>query len=270
MSDLNLRQFFNPVQPAVNAGHGDVRYRENMPDIMLRNFIYCYWHLKSCHRLSSSLSYRVIPDGCIDIFFDKNNLDDSRIMGFTSKPTEFELGSWFEYVGVRFMPAAFPCIFKVDASVLTERDESLSDVVPLLKRQLADSLFEAGSFKEIANAFDLYFLRTLEARNISFDKRLHNALHLILKQHGHINLSTDIDTGISPRQLRRLFEFYIGDTPKAFCKVVRFQHLFQLAPVHKNVTSDKIYLDAGYYDQPHFNKEFKTLFGLTPTQVFPR
>ncbi len=190
-------------------------------------------------------------------------------MGFTAKPTEFELGTLFEYVGVRFMPAAFPYIFKVDASILTERDESLSDVVPLLKAQLADILFEANSFNDIAVAFDRYFLKALEKRNISIDKRLYDAVHLIIRQHGHVNLSTDVDTGISARQLRRLFEFYIGDTPKAFCKVIRFQHFFQLSSAHTSVTPDK-YLDAGYYDQPHFNKEFKSLFGLTPTQVFPR
>ena len=78
-----------------------------------------------------------------------SNLDDSRIMGFTSKPTEFDLGSSFEYVGVRFMPAAFPYLFNVDASILTERDESLSDVVPLLKSRLTDTLFNTRSFSAV-------------------------------------------------------------------------------------------------------------------------
>lgn len=270
MNDISFRQFFRPVQPSIKLKTGDVQYKESIPDPRLRNFIYCYWQLRSGDRLSSSLTYRVIPDGCIDIFFDMSNLDDSRIMGFTSKPTEFDLGSSFEYVGVRFMPAAFPYLFNIDASILTERDESLSDVVPLLKSRLTDTLFNTRSFSAVGEAFDRYFIKELETRRISIDKRLHNAVHLILKHHGHINMLSDLDTGISPRQLRRLFEFYVGDTPKVFSKVVRFQYFFQLSSSHKIAAHNKIFLDAGYYDQPHFNKEFKNYFGLTPTQVFSR
>lgn len=267
MDHLSFRQFFKPAQPSVKSAEGDIQYEEVVPEVMLENDIYCYWRLKSGNKLSSPFTYRVIPDGCVDIFFDMRNLQDSRIMGFTSRPIEFELDSSFDFVGVRFLPGSFPCIFRMDVSELTERNENLSDVVPSLAMHLAHTLTSTHTLQEVKRAFDRYFLNVLEKGNIVVDKRLRNAIFLVLKNHGDLNLSSDIDTGISPRQLRRLFEFYVGDTPKVFSKIVRFQYFFQLLSSHNGAPYNHIFLDAGYYDQPHFNNEFRSLFGLTPTQA---
>ena len=102
------------------------------------------------------------------------------------------------------------------------------------------------------------------------DKRLFEAIISIMKLRGSLNLQQDIDTGISPRQLRRLFEFYVGNSPKMFSKVVRFQYFFQLLTSSQGPTYHQLLLDAGYYDQPHFNKDFKSLFGLTPGEVLKK
>ncbi|MNL74133.1 Helix-turn-helix domain protein [compost metagenome] len=34
------------------------------------------------------------------------------------------------------------------------------------------------------------------------------------------------------------------------------------------LTLAQIALEAGYFDQPHFNKDFKLFTGLTPTEFF--
>ena len=90
---------------------------------------------------------------------------------------------------------------------------------------------------------------------------------IILREHGALNLKSEIDIGISPRQLRRLFEFYVGTSPKMFSKVIRFQCFLQLLSSPGGQGHNKAFLEAGYYDQPHFNKNFKTFFGLTPTEA---
>ena len=77
-----------------------------------------------------------------------------------------------------------------------------------------------------------------------------------------------LDMGISARQLRRIFEFYIGDTAKTFSKVVRFQNLLRAKPSTQSLQHDKLFFDLGYYDQSHFIKEFKNCFGTTPGKAF--
>ena len=70
--------------------------------------------------------------------------------------------------------------------------------------------------------------------------------------------------GISPRQLRRLFDFYIGSSPKTFSQVIRFQNILNAKPSAESLRKNKLFFDAGYYDQAHFIKEFKTMYGQTP------
>jgi len=103
---------------------------------------------------------------------------------------------------------------------------------------------------------DEHFLSEYSKRKIIADDRVFNALEIILKNRGVVNLK-DLNTGLSPRQMRRLFHFYIGDSVKTFSKVVRFQNILQAKPSVQSLRQNKIYYDMGYYDQAHFVKEFK-------------
>ncbi|MEM6844922.1 MAG: helix-turn-helix domain-containing protein [Bacteroidota bacterium] len=80
-------------------------------------------------------------------------------------------------------------------------------------------------------------------------------------------MQTDLETGLSPRQLRRYFEFYVGDTAKTFSQVVRFQRIFNGSSSIQDLKQHKIYFDLGYYDQAHFIKEFKNFYGATPSKA---
>jgi hypothetical protein len=260
-------QAYHPTQPGVGALTSGVSYSEEKPHPALSKYVACYWRLQSTQQLSESFAYRVVPDGCIDIFCDAHRFNEFRVMGFSTSPAMFEVGRCFSYAGIRFLPAAFPFLFNVDASTFTNSDEDLFDVVPALAKKLSqqfDRHQHSGDLKEV---FDSILLNKLKSFTRSEDKRLYNAVNIVLRSHGNVHLAADLHTGISPRQLRRLFQFYIGDTPKAFSKVVRFQHFLKLQSLPTPVANNKIFLDAGYYDQPHFNKEFKTFFGLTPGEA---
>jgi len=270
MKEIELRTVFNPVQPAVAPASRAAIYTESRPDPRLSKYIYCYWQLKSAEKFAAPFSYRVIPDGCIDIFFNMRDIGEPRIMGFSTRYTEFDLGGSFYYAGVRFLPGSFPLLFNVNAAELTDRDEHLSDVVPFLARDLVQHLESYSKFNSVNTILDNYFIKRIETIPLNPDKRIYNAINILLSSHGNINLKSDIDTGISPRQLRRLFEFYVGDTPKVFSKVVRFQYFFQLLFSEKDYAYNTLFHEAGYYDQPHFNKDFKIFFGLTPGEALRR
>ena len=122
----------------------------------------------------------------------------------------------------------------------------------------------------IKNKLDLYFLNYLSNLNMKVDARFLNALELIFKKSGLINVETDLDTGLSPRQMRRYFEYYIGDTAKTFSQVVRFQNILNAKPSSQSLRDNKFFFDLGYYDQAHFIKEFKKFYGVSPTKAFRR
>jgi AraC-like DNA-binding protein len=266
----NIRQRYTPIQPAVKQSATDVTYSEFLPDIRLQNFIYSYWQLKTTQRLSMPFDYRVVADGCIDIYFELDNPQENYVMGFSKTFTEFPLGNAFNYIGICFLPTMFPQLFKVNAAELSNRYEHLNAVVPELSKFLSTNFYETQSREEIKDLLDQHFLRLAAKSNFDHDHRLYRAIDLILRNYGMIDIEKGLNTGISPRQLRRLFKFYVGDTAKAFSKVVRFQNILKAKPTNQSLRENKLFFGAGYYDQSHFIKEFKTFYGVTPSKAFKR
>ncbi len=269
-TSADIRQLYTPIQPTVKQSADNVTYHEFLPDIRLQNFIYCYWQLKTTQTLSEQFNYRVVADGCIDIFFDLNNPQDNFVMGFCKKYTEFPLANTFNYIGVRFLPTMFPQLFKINASGLSNRFEQLSLVIPGTSLFIKDSFSPRQSTEEIKALFDNYFLNLISKTTFDNDSRLYEAIEIILKNFGVVDVEKDLNTGISSRQLRRLFEFYIGDTAKTFSKVVRFQNILRAKPSSQSLRENKLFFDIGYYDQAHFIKEFKNFYGVTPSKAFGR
>ncbi|MBK9046050.1 MAG: AraC family transcriptional regulator [Bacteroidetes bacterium] len=266
----DIRQLYKPVQPTVKQSADNVTYAEFLPEIRLQDFIYCYWQLKTSKPLSEPFIYRVVADGCIDIFFELNNPKDNFVMGFCKKFTEFPLNNSFHYIGVRFLPTMFPQLFRINASELSNRFEQLGDVVPKVSAFIADKFHNQLTTRQMQETFDIYFINLINNTTFDNDSRLYNAIEKILQEFGVLNIEQDLNTGISQRQLRRLFEFYIGDTAKTFAKVVRFQNILRARHSSQSLRQNKLFFDAGYYDQAHFIKEFKNFYGVTPSKAFGR
>lgn len=258
------------VQPTVRQVTEDVVYQEFLPDPRLRNLIYCYWQLKTVQVLDAPFTYRVVADGCIDIFFEMTRPEGNFVMGFCKNYTEFPLDRSFHYVGVRFLPTVFPQLYGVNAAELSNRYEHLSNVAPDTAAFIASRFTGSESPQDIAAVLDLYFLALVDRAKFDFDSRLYDAIHLILIKQGVLNVESDLKTGISERQLRRLFKYYIGDTAKTFSQVVRFQHVLRAKPSIQSLRQNKLFFDHGYYDQAHFIKAFKTFYGVTPGKAFGR
>jgi len=260
-----IRKLFRPIQPSVKLGDSLISYNEFKPSNVLGDYIYCYWQLKTNRSLGQPFSYRVVSDGCIDIFFESENPEKSFVMGFCRKFTEFSLDTDFNYIGVRFLPSFFPLFFKVDAKVLTNKFQELSRVAPQFSSWLAT--FESEkSFVEVLNSKFESILQNFSS--VDIDGRFYTAVSEILKRNGNIDLEKEMLAGISSRQLRRKFNQYLGTTPKAFANVVRFQHILNAKPSKQSLKENKIYFDVGFYDQAHFIKSFKSFYGVTPSVAF--
>lgn len=266
----NINLLYTPVQPTIRGSAEEVLYREYAPHEQLKNIIYCYWQLKTITPLSRDFVYRVVADGCIDIYFEPGNPPENYVMGFSSKYTEFSLGNSFHYIGVRFLPTMFPQLFRINAAELSNRYEALNAVAPAMSRFIEEHFHDQLSMTDIVRMLDDWFLQLSGKVHFNADSRLYEAMDIIVKSAGMAHLESDINTGISARQLRRLFEYYVGDTPKTFSKIIRFQHILRAKPSVQSLRQNKLFFDAGYYDQAHFIKEFKNLYGITPSKAFDR
>ena len=262
----NISKLYSPVQPSVLAENGSgVSYLEYFPHPVIRPFVYRYWQLKTIQKLDYDFTYRVVADGCIDILFCLDEPGKSYVAGFAGKYDDVSLGNEFSYIGMRFFPAMFTQLFSLPAHELGSGYTDLALAIPGYANYIRRYITPVSSLPFIFDVLDNYLQDTIRNSKMKYDGRLYEAVCQIISSKGNIKMNALGNTGVSPRQLSRLFLHYIGDTPKAFSKVVRFQGILNLQPTALSLRTSKPYYDLGYTDQSHFIKEFKALYGDTPS-----
>jgi AraC-like DNA-binding protein len=72
------------------------------------------------------------------------------------------------------------------------------------------------------------------------------------------------EVGWSRRHLAARFREHVGLPPKALARILRFERAAERLRGGADLADAA--LDSGYYDQAHFNRDFKAFAGVTPTQ----
>jgi AraC-like DNA-binding protein len=78
------------------------------------------------------------------------------------------------------------------------------------------------------------------------------------------------DIGCSRRRLIAQFREQVGMTPKTMARVLRFNHAIGLLGAGNGTSWAALAQDCGYYDQAHFNRDFRALAGCTPGDYLGR
>ncbi len=97
---------------------------------------------------------------------------------------------------------------------------------------------------------------------------INRAIHSIFSTNGMISVSELCGvSGMSERQLQRTFKKYIGLPPKLYARIIRFSRIFHVVQ-QKKLNGSELGLEAGFYDQSHFIRNFKAFTGEEPSQYF--
>ena len=170
-------------------------------------------------------------------------------------------------LGVQFKPGGAFAFFGGSAREFEDVHVSLEDIWGRDAERLHQRLVQAPTPDDkIAILFRELMQRFSEQTH-------HPAVEVALRRFGNCPHRVSVTTvareaEVSPKKLIRLFTEEVGMTPKAYLRVSRFQQV--LARVHGAPSVDwmEIVERHGYYDQPHFIREFKEFSGFTPTEYF--
>jgi methylphosphotriester-DNA--protein-cysteine methyltransferase len=72
--------------------------------------------------------------------------------------------------------------------------------------------------------------------------------------------------GMSQRSLQRLFQEYVGASPKWVIRRYRLHELVERLKAGDVVDGAQAALDLGYFDQSHLINDFRSIVGYTPTR----
>jgi AraC-like DNA-binding protein len=133
--------------------------------------------------------------------------------------------------------------------------------------ELTERVMEAADFEERIRWIESFLLEQI-ARNVKSNDIVHAAVTDLLKNSGNIKIRNIIrELHIGERQFQRLFKQTIGIPAKQFQRFVRFESTIKQLMQNHPTTHLSIILAHGYYDQPHFYKEFQEFLPVTPREL---
>jgi AraC-like DNA-binding protein len=171
-------------------------------------------------------------------------------------------------LGIVLHPPGALRVFGTPLQELTGRDEDLADVVPgSVARELVDRCEEVQSpVERVQRAEHWVRQRLVESQHLPPSSLfvLRAAEEIRLRQGVVAIEKLGRVSGWSRTRFTSVFREQVGLPPKTFARVHRFERALRDVTRGELRLSD-IALDAGYYDQAHFNRDFREFAGVTPS-----
>jgi AraC-like DNA-binding protein len=142
-----------------------------------------------------------------------------------------------------------------------ELDEVLGDAIAAVQQRLGDCE-DAG--KQFAVLCDFARSRLARSRvKLRADAQI--AVDMLTRTQGTERIETICRSmSISRKHLNDLFDAHIGLTPKTYARIFRFRRVVDLVQRGQGLDWTGIAMSCGYYDQAHFNHEFREFSGMSP------
>lgn len=167
----------------------------------------------------------------------------------------------FSHFGVSFYSHALSVFFRMDAAGITDTNV---DILDLDKTTITEKLDNAQSHAERVSILSGYFIEKLS-------RAKPDTVIQQLLLNGILQPDTDVqfyahNLHLTERQLQRRFKQHVGISLKKYQRILSFEQVLrELQETEYGSLTDLAYR-RGYYDQAHFNRDFKEFSGITPYQ----
>jgi AraC-like DNA-binding protein len=255
------------------------QFREYAIPSALKPFVKLIWSLEDPANHYRKSRERILPDACVELvihFRDpfRNYFGDgttnlqpaSFVVGQMKRFLEIEPCGTSGFVAVRFHARGAYLFLRPPLTGIT------NSVVPLkeLWNKRADEYTErvalARGMSQRLRIVEQMLLEALR-ENDRRDCAVERCVQLIQDVTEPIAVTELASTvGLSSRHLDRRFQNAVGMTPKEFFRANRFIRAARLLREHANASFTETAYDCAYFDQAHFNHDFREFAGMTPGQ----
>lgn len=188
------------------------------------------------------------------------------VAGPRSAPEVFERAGWQYGVTIGLTPSGASSILSVPVRELAGLTVALEDLLGHRAAELADRLGGAPGWPARFGLLDDCLSAWLAQEQPS-DGLVTHAWRRLEESAGRIRIGgLAEELGVSRRYLETGFRRQIGMPPKTVARIARFQHAVHT--LSKPSARFSAAVACGYADQPHFNREFRAMAGITPTELF--
>lgn len=214
-----------------------------------------------------STNYTLMPSACgtISLSFDGERVE-IELWGAALNPFVLgrEPGRYKVLVLIKLTHTGLYQLIKVNQMEFVDKRISVKAVDQKLYKDLFDAFMFSESITDMVANLERVLYSRMEQTIVS-DAVL-NATESILRVHGQVQVGEVAKkVGYSDRQLNRLFQNQIGMNVKNYLRLARFNYVLRSIQLSTSFFSS-LSQEAGYYDQAHFDKDFKQISGISPKQ----
>jgi len=142
-----------------------------------------------------------------------------------------------------------------------ELDDILGDQVHAVHERLSALRSPGLQFAVLCD----FVRRRLRASRVRLRADAQAAVQRLASSAGQDRIETICRSlGVSRKHLNALFLAHVGLTPKAYARMFRFRRIIDLLQAGARPDWTQLAVSSGYYDQSHFNREFREFAGMTP------
>jgi AraC-like DNA-binding protein len=171
---------------------------------------------------------------------------------------------------VNFTPLGAYRFFGVSMRALANRVLHLQDVLGAATDGIVSPLQEIPRWEERFALLDRLIGSRIEASRVP-SAGVAWAWRRIQAAGGNIDIGAlTRELGCSRKYLIARFHEEIGLPPKLVARIQRFHRVRQLLDSRLDVSWAEIAYRCGYYDQAHFNRDFRQFAGCTPSELLRR
>lgn len=230
-----------------------------------------YWLITESIRKTSRIS--IYPNGGVGLvlnFGEPLLLDETSVGkglffdGASAKTIHlYPLGN-INMLGIRFRPGGFNRFFAIDLGKLHNIFGKLDHVDHLFPDRCLEviALF-ATDEKKIA-AIETWLMCNYSEPDETLSRM--ESIVSAVSPDRYFDLQSFLhDTDADIRRFQRLFKKEIGMSPRKLTRILRADSARRLLISNNGLSFLDIAHKCGYYDQAHFNRDFKWVFGNTPS-----
>jgi uncharacterized protein DUF6597/helix-turn-helix protein len=209
---------------------------------------------------------RLLPTGTTELVFtvDANGRVTSGVAGARSECVLLDTSTPFSVIAVHFRPGGGFPFFDVPSTELHNRSVTLDLVWGGYAASVRDRLWEANTAESRFQILEEALLT--KARRLDRHPAVRYALDVFDRSNGARAVSNAVQgIGMSSRRFWEVFRGEVGLSPKTFCRIRRFNEV--LRQIERLATVDwlDVALSCGYFDQAHFNHDFRAFAGVSPS-----
>lgn len=188
---------------------------------------------------------------------------DTFVAGLIDRFTVVRSAGPVHCMQVDFTPFGARAFFHLPLNEIAGQVVSLHDLLGRAGRDLVAQLAVRGTWPD-RFALLARFIRHRIAAGPQPSATVRLAMRQIIETGGQARiglLASNLD--VSREHLARRFAADVGISPKAFARIIRFQHA--AAHLSRNgISTAEIAFDTGYADQAHMTREVRRMTGVTP------